>query len=111
MTQRDLQSRSGQIREATCSDKSTDSLEDSHFPSVTILAGLKVNVVEFGFTEFAGKLSEFRPSIGLKEAEDADARGRMAAPEEKGKTTQPRYCGFAVRVEAALSHRLWASHR
>jgi hypothetical protein len=32
---------------------------------------------EFGFTELATKLSEFRPSMDLKEAEteDADARG------------------------------------
>jgi hypothetical protein len=39
---------------------------------------------EFGFTELAAKLSEFRPSMDFKEpeAEDADARGRIAALEE-----------------------------
>jgi hypothetical protein len=30
---------------------------------------------EFGFSEFAAKLSEFRPLMGFKGAEDADARG------------------------------------
>jgi hypothetical protein len=40
---------------------------------------------EFGFSEIAAKLSEFRPSMNFKEAqtEDADARGRIAALEEK----------------------------
>jgi hypothetical protein len=46
--------------------------------------------VEFGLTEIAAKLSEFRPSMAFKEAEakaeveaeDADARGRIAALEE-----------------------------
>jgi hypothetical protein len=40
---------------------------------------------KFGFTEVAAKLSEFRPSMAFKEAEaeDADARGRIAALEEK----------------------------
>jgi hypothetical protein len=40
---------------------------------------------EFGFTELATKLSEFRPSMELKEAEtqDADSRGRIAALQEK----------------------------
>jgi hypothetical protein len=39
---------------------------------------------EFCFTELAAKLSEFRPSLDLKEAEteDADARGRIAVLEE-----------------------------
>jgi hypothetical protein len=41
---------------------------------------------EFGFSELATKLSEFRPSMDLKEAEaeteDADARGRIAVLEE-----------------------------
>jgi hypothetical protein len=42
-------------------------------------------------SEFAGKLSEFRPSTSLKESEDADARGRIAVLEEKGQinTTAP----------------------
>jgi hypothetical protein len=38
---------------------------------------------EFGFREFAAKLSEFRRSMGFQEAEDADARGRIAVLEEK----------------------------
>jgi hypothetical protein len=44
---------------------------------------------EFVFTEIAAKLSEFRPSMDFKEGEakagteDADARGRIAAREEK----------------------------
>jgi FtsZ-binding cell division protein ZapB len=38
---------------------------------------------EFGFTEIAAKLSEFRPSMDFKKAEDADARGRIAVLEEK----------------------------
>jgi hypothetical protein len=38
---------------------------------------------EFCFSELAAKHSEFRPSMEFKEAEDADARGRIAALEEK----------------------------
>jgi uncharacterized coiled-coil protein SlyX len=40
---------------------------------------------EFGFTELAAKISEFRPSMDFKEgeSEDSDARGRIAALEEK----------------------------
>jgi hypothetical protein len=40
---------------------------------------------EFGFSELAAKLSEFRPSMDSKETEteDSDARGRIAALEEK----------------------------
>jgi hypothetical protein len=40
---------------------------------------------EFGFSELAAKLSEFRSSMDFKEAEtkDADARGRIAFLEEK----------------------------
>jgi signal transduction histidine kinase len=40
---------------------------------------------EFGFTELATKLSEFRPSMDFQEAEteDVDARGRIAALKEK----------------------------
>jgi hypothetical protein len=40
---------------------------------------------DFGFSEIAAKLSDLRPSIHFKEAEtkDADARGRIAALEEK----------------------------
>jgi hypothetical protein len=41
---------------------------------------------EFDFSELPAKLSEFRPSINFKEteteAEDADARGRIAALDE-----------------------------
>jgi FtsZ-binding cell division protein ZapB len=41
--------------------------------------------VEFGFSELAAKLSEFRPSMDFKETktEDADAREQIAALEEK----------------------------
>jgi hypothetical protein len=49
----------------------------------TNLTGLEGLCGEFGFTELTGKLSEFRSSTGFKEAEDADARGRIAALEEK----------------------------
>jgi hypothetical protein len=38
---------------------------------------------EFGFSEIAAKLSEFRPSIDFKEAEDSDPCGRIAVLEEK----------------------------
>jgi hypothetical protein len=38
---------------------------------------------ELGFTELAAQLSEFRPSMDFKEAEDANARGRIATLEEK----------------------------
>jgi hypothetical protein len=38
---------------------------------------------EFGFTEIAAKLSEFRSSTAFKESEDSDARERIAALEEK----------------------------
>jgi hypothetical protein len=43
---------------------------------------------EFGFSELAAKLSEFRSSLDFKEGEakDADTRGQMAALE--GKTKQ-----------------------
>jgi chromosome segregation ATPase len=37
---------------------------------------------EFSFQELSAKLSEFRSSMDFKEAEDADARGRIAALEE-----------------------------
>jgi hypothetical protein len=49
----------------------------------TNFAGLQRLCEEFGFSEFAAKLSEFRPSTGFQEA--ADARGRIAALEEKAK--------------------------
>jgi hypothetical protein len=38
---------------------------------------------EFGFSELAAKLSEFRPSMDFKETEDVDAHGRIVALEEK----------------------------
>jgi hypothetical protein len=38
---------------------------------------------EFGFSEIAAKLSEFRLLMNFNEAEDANARGRIAALEEK----------------------------
>jgi hypothetical protein len=42
---------------------------------------------EFGFSELGAKLSEFRPSMDLKEpeTEDADARRRIAAVKENQK--------------------------
>jgi hypothetical protein len=47
------------------------------------LTGLEGLCGEFGFTELTGKLSEFRSSTGFREVKDADARGRIAALEEK----------------------------
>jgi hypothetical protein len=58
----------------------------------TNLTGLEGLCGELGFTDFAGKLSEFRSSTSVKEVKDADARGRIAA--------------LAERVEAAL-HRFF----
>jgi hypothetical protein len=49
----------------------------------TNFAGLRRLCEEFGFDEFAVKLSKFRPSQGLNGAEDAEARGRIAALEEQ----------------------------
>jgi hypothetical protein len=62
---------------------------------------------EFGFLEFAVKLSEFRPSMDFKEGktEDSDARGRIAAFEEKSNQTLPRHCEFAEHRHSAL-HKL-----
>jgi hypothetical protein len=51
----------------------------------TNFTGLQRLCEEFGFLEFAAKLSEFRPSMGFQEAADADARGRIAALEGKAK--------------------------
>jgi hypothetical protein len=74
---------------------------------------------EFGFTELATKLSEFRPSIDLKEVEteaeaeteteteDADARGctrTNCSSERKGKSTLPRHCDFGGQSHSTL-HR------
>jgi hypothetical protein len=47
-------------------------------------------------SEFAGKLSEFRPSTSLKESEDADARGRIAVLEEKTKNKSTATASFVV---------------
>jgi hypothetical protein len=68
----------------------------SHFREfVSVLEGKEVEITdtnftglqrlceEFGFSEFAAKLSEFRRSKGFQEAADADARGRIAALEER----------------------------
>jgi hypothetical protein len=54
-------------------------ITDTNFPELQRLCD------EFGFSELAAKLSEFRPSMDFKkgETEDADARGRIAALEEK----------------------------
>jgi hypothetical protein len=52
-------------------------ITDTNFP------GLQRLCEEFGFWAFAVKLSEFRRSMGFQEAADADARGRIAALEER----------------------------
>jgi hypothetical protein len=52
-------------------------ITDAHFAELHQLSK------EFRFSELAAKLSEFRPSMNFKEAEDADARGRIAVLEEK----------------------------
>jgi hypothetical protein len=65
---------------------------------------------DFGFSEFAAKLSEFRPSMDFKKAEDADARGRIAVLEEKCKSTLPDHCDFVGQSHSTL-HRFWASCR
>jgi hypothetical protein len=49
----------------------------------TNFAGLRRLCEEFGFGEFAVKLSNFQPSQGLNGGEDAEARGRIAALEEQ----------------------------
>jgi hypothetical protein len=54
-------------------------ITDTNFP------GLQRLCEEFGFSDFAAKLSEFRPAMGFQEAADAGARGRIAALEEKAK--------------------------
>jgi hypothetical protein len=51
----------------------------------TSLAGIQRLCEKFSFSDCAAKPAEFRPLIGSKEAEDADARGRIAALEEKAK--------------------------
>jgi hypothetical protein len=48
---------------------------------------------EFGVDESVAKLSESRPSTGLKETENADARGRITVLEEKAKQND---CTIAV---------------
>jgi hypothetical protein len=65
--------------------------------SLTELEGNAVNITdtnftelqllceEFGFGDFAAKLSEFRPPLPLKESEDADARERIAALQKNSK--------------------------
>jgi hypothetical protein len=62
---------------------------------ISELEGVAVNITEanltglqrlreaFRFEEFAAKFREFRPLMGLKEAEDVDVRGRITAFEEK----------------------------
>jgi hypothetical protein len=62
---------------------------------VTELEGNAVNITatnftelqllceEFSFDDFAAKLSEFRSSLGVKESEEPNARGRIAALQEK----------------------------
>jgi hypothetical protein len=49
----------------------------------TNFIGLKRLCKEFDFSELAAKLSEFRSSMDFKEGETEDARGRIAALEEK----------------------------
>jgi hypothetical protein len=72
---------------------------------VSALEGKEVNITdtnftwlerlcdEFGFSKFAARLSEFWSSMGFQEAADADARGRIAALEEKA---EQRDCDIAV---------------
>jgi hypothetical protein len=57
----------------------------------TNFRGLQRLCEEFGFSEFAAKLSEFRPAMGFQEA--ADAGGRIAALNEKAKQHD---CDIAV---------------
>jgi hypothetical protein len=52
-------------------------MTDTNFTEVQRLSD------EFGFSQFAANLSEFRHSMDFKEVEDADARGRISALEEK----------------------------
>jgi hypothetical protein len=47
----------------------------------------------FGFSEFSAKLSKFRPSRNFKEVEDANARGRIAALEEK-----VQHCEYEIAI-------------
>jgi hypothetical protein len=49
----------------------------------TEIAGFQQLCSEFGFEELAAKLSEFQWSMRFKETENADARGRIAALDEK----------------------------
>jgi hypothetical protein len=61
---------------------------------ISVLEGNAINITdtnftelhqlceEFGFSELPTKLSDFRPSMNFKEADDADARGRIAALEK-----------------------------
>jgi hypothetical protein len=58
-------------------ERKTVKITDTNF------TGLQRLCEEFGFGEFAAKLSEFRASMGFKGAEDAGAGGRIAALEEK----------------------------
>jgi hypothetical protein len=60
----------------------------------TNLTGLEGLCGEFGFTEFPAKVSEFHSSTSFKASEDADARGRIAALEEKAKQHDLRHCRF-----------------
>jgi hypothetical protein len=71
----------------------------------TNLTGLVQLCGEFDFKDFAGKLSEFRASTSFKEAEDADARGRIAALEEKSNQHDSAFAVLQDELKAAL-HRL-----
>jgi hypothetical protein len=49
----------------------------------TNFTGLQWLSAEFGLGELAGKLSKIRPAMNFKGVEDSEARGRIAALEEK----------------------------
>jgi hypothetical protein len=67
-------------------------------------------VKSFDFTELSAKLSEFRPSIDFKDAEDADARGQIAALEEK--TNQHSHVIAILQDKVTqLSTDFWATCR
>jgi hypothetical protein len=59
----------------------------------TNFTGLQRLCEEFSFSEFAAKLSKFRRSMGFQETEDADARERIAALEER---VNQHDCAIAV---------------
>jgi hypothetical protein len=63
---------------------------------------------EFGFSEIAAKLSEFHPSTDVKEAKDADARGRISALETKA-NQHSHDTAILPSQFIRLSTRFWTS--